>query len=163
MAERHGMDCERVQELIAPFVNGKLNTEETEEFLRHIDTCSECKEELEVSYSLMTAMKQLDEGTDLSDNYIQELNDKIEACFMDGLKKKRDCARRRVILAALVFALLFLTGSMASEKRCAQEEALLRTVLYVEDDAGEESVEQNDKIETENNKNENGMEGEQVP
>lgn len=127
------MDCERVQELIAPFVNGKLNTDETEEFLKHIDTCADCREELEVSYSLMTAMKQLDEGADLSEDYIQELDEKIEACFIEGLKKKKVRARRRVILAALVFGMLFMTGSTASEKRCERERVLLREIFMSED------------------------------
>ena len=125
------MNCERVQELIAPFVNEKLNTDETEEFLKHIDSCDDCREELEVSYSLMTAMNQLDAGTDLSDNYIQELDDKIEACFMEGLRKKRTRARRRMLLAAMVLGLLFMTGSMASEKRCTQEVLLFRDVFGV--------------------------------
>lgn len=140
------MNCERVQELIAPFVNEQLNTEETEEFLKHIDSCEDCREELEVSYSLMTAMKQLDAGTDLSDNYIEELDEKIEACFMEGLKKKRSCARRRMILAALVVALLFMTGSMASEKRCAQEVLLFRDVFGVGQENGNGQENEQKKI-----------------
>ncbi|MGN1085149.1 MAG: anti-sigma factor family protein [Lachnospiraceae bacterium] len=117
------MDCKRAQELIAPFINGQLNTEETEAFLEHMETCKECREELEVSYSLMTAMKQLDEGTDLSDNYIADLNHKIEECYMEGLRRKRSCARRRALLLVLLLLLVLMNGITVVNKR---EEADLR-------------------------------------
>jgi len=51
---------------------------ELEEFIDHISSCSECKEELEVYFALLTAMKQLDEDKNLSDNYSMELSDKLE-------------------------------------------------------------------------------------
>ena len=71
------MDCKRAMELMTQFINDRLDAEDVQAFLDHIDSCPECREELEVNYSLMTAMKQLDEDTDLSDNYIEELNKKI--------------------------------------------------------------------------------------
>lgn len=127
------MDCKRAQELIAPFINDKLNTEETEEFLRHIDSCADCRKELEFSYSIMTAMKQLDEGTELSDDYVAELEEKMKACYLEGLKKKKACACRRVALAVLVFGMLFMTGSAASKKRCMQEEAVFQEIFGIEE------------------------------
>jgi len=111
------MDCKKALELITPFVNGKLNTNDTEEFLKHIDECDTCREELEVSYSLMTAMRQLDAGEELSDNYVEELDQKIEDCYMAGLRVKKERSRRRVLLGIFVFLFLLMTGSIVSENR----------------------------------------------
>lgn len=132
------MECKRAMELIVPFINEQLNPEEMEAFLNHIDSCPECREELEVNYSLMTAMKQLDENTDLSDNYIEELNQKIELCYLDELKRKRACSRRRVVLGAVVFLLLLLNGITVDKRREEEDRRFFRRIAGIEE-AGQES------------------------
>lgn len=126
------MDCKRAMELITLFINDQLNSEDTEAFLNHIENCAECREELEVNYSLMTAMKQLDEDTDLSDNYIEELNQKIEACYLDELKRKRSCARRKAILAVVVVLLVFMNGITVKEKREKEDIQFFRMITGTE-------------------------------
>lgn len=130
------MECKRAMELITQFINGQLEPKDTEAFLNHIDGCPECREELEVMYSLMTAMRQLDEDADLSDNYIEELNNKIEICYLDELKRRRSCARRRVLFGVVVALLVFLTGITADNE---WEEADRRLFTRL---TGEKSVEQ---------------------
>ncbi len=127
------MDCKRVMELIAQFINGQLNVEDTQAFLDHIDSCPECREELEVTYSLMTAMKQLDEDTDLSDNYIEELNEKIETCYLDELKRKRSCARRRVLLAVVIVLLVLQNGITLKAKREEEDRRFFRMIAGLEE------------------------------
>ena len=127
------MDRKRAQGLITAFINEQLKDEdEMKAFLEHMDECAECREELEVTYSLLTAMKQLDEGTDLSDNYIAELNQKIETCYIEGLKKKRSVARRRAVLIVLIVSLLFLNGISAVEERKEVDKRFLREVVGIE-------------------------------
>lgn len=122
------MDCKRAQELISSFINRQLDTKETEAFLEHMEDCTECREEMEVYYSLMTAMKQLEEGTDLSDNYVAELNRKMEECYLEDLRRKRSCARRRLVLVSLIFLLLFMNGSTVIEKRSEADERFLQRI-----------------------------------
>lgn len=71
------MTCMKAQSLITAFINDELEIEELDEFTRHIQSCEECKEELEVYYALLTAMKQLDEDKNLSDDFNQELKEKL--------------------------------------------------------------------------------------
>ena len=139
------MDCKRAMELIVPFINEQLNPEETEAFLNHIDSCPECREELEVNYSLMTAMKQLDENTDLSDNYIEELNQKIETCYLDELKRKRACSRRRAILGAVVFLLILLNGVTVDKRREEEDRRFFRRIAGIEETEQEETVEDSEE------------------
>lgn len=72
------MTCSKTQSLITPFINDKLEMKELEEFINHVSTCKECREELEVYYALLTAMKQLDEDQNLSDDFSLELSEKLE-------------------------------------------------------------------------------------
>lgn len=150
------MDCKKAMELMTQFINEQLNTEDTEAFLNHIDSCPECREELEVTYSLMTAMKQLDADEDLSENYIEELNQKIETCYLDELKRKRSCARRRVVLAVVVSLLVLLNGITANEKREEEDRRFLRRITGIEES---EITKENEVIATEE-KGENGQNSE---
>lgn len=127
------MNCKRAQGLITAFINEQLKDDnEMKAFVEHMDSCAECREELEVTYALLTAMKQLDEDTDLSDNYIAELNQKIEACYIEGLKKKRSIARRWAVLVVLMVSLLFLNGITAVEERKESDRRFFREVVGVD-------------------------------
>lgn len=127
------MDCKKAMELMTQFINEQLDADDVQAFLDHIDSCPECREELEVTYSLMTAMKQLDEDTDLSDNYIEELNHKIETCYLDELKRKRSCVRRRILLGIVVFLLLFMNGITVKEERREEDRRFFRMISGTED------------------------------
>ena len=55
------MTCFETQELILRFLNDDLNDKELDEFLKHISQCEICYEELEVYFTLLTGLKQLDD------------------------------------------------------------------------------------------------------
>jgi len=129
------MDCKRVMELMTRFINERLDNDDVHGFLEHIDSCPECREELEVNYSLMTAMKQLDEDVDLSDDYIGELNQKIETCYLDELKRKRACIRRRIVLGVVIVLLILQGGITVKETRKEEDQRFIRMIT------GEESEE----------------------
>lgn len=132
------MDCKRAMELMTQFINESLDAEDVQAFLDHIDSCPECREELEVTYSLMTAMKQLDEDTDLSDNYIEELNQKIETCYLDELKRKRSCIRRRIVLGVVVVLLVLQSGITIKEARQEEDKRFFRMIAGVEEETEQE-------------------------
>lgn len=146
------MDCKRAMERMTQFINEQLDAEDVQAFLDHIDSCPECREELEVTYSLMTAMKQLDEDTDLSDNYIEELNTKIETCYLDELKRKRSCVRRRIVLGVVVVLLLFINGITVKETRREEDKRFFRMIT------GEETEQDDAEIDKGWNSEESGSE-----
>lgn len=71
------MTCLEAQSMITTFIEGKLDDEQLEEFIHHMRICSDCKEELEVYYTLMVGMKQLDNNEKLSNNFAQELEEQL--------------------------------------------------------------------------------------
>lgn len=96
------MTCMKAQSLITPFINDKLDIKDMEEFLNHIKTCKECREELEVYYISLTAMKQLDEDKQLSDDFNQDLANKLESAHEKVMHVKFTYYRKKGILIMIV-------------------------------------------------------------
>lgn len=103
------MDCREAQSLIVPFIENKLNDEQLEEFLYHIERCSECYDELEVYFIVLSGIRQLDGNEkDISD-FKGELGRYI-AIKKDELNKKRQ-HRFRVRLFTVLGSFLILCAA----------------------------------------------------
>ena len=46
------MTCREAERLVMPYINGSITDEELKEFLKHIETCEECREELEIYFTV---------------------------------------------------------------------------------------------------------------
>ena len=46
------MTCREAERLVMPYINGSITDDELEEFLKHIDQCEECREELEIYFTV---------------------------------------------------------------------------------------------------------------
>lgn len=57
------MICREAESLVTPYIRHELSDEKLEEFLEHIETCENCKEELEIYYTVDVGIKQLDTDT----------------------------------------------------------------------------------------------------
>ena len=99
------MTCSKAQSLITPFINDKLELSELEEFISHVHTCEECREELEVYYALLTAMKQLDEDQNLSDDFSLELSEKLERDQEKIIHAKFLYYRKRGVMIVIILLL----------------------------------------------------------
>lgn len=104
------MTCIKAQSMITPFIDNKLNIKEMEEFLDHVDSCSKCMEELEFNYALLTAMKQLDEDKNLSDDFRLELSGKMKRARDKILHVKYTYYRKISILIMIMMLIAFLLG-----------------------------------------------------
>ena len=70
------MDCKEVRRDINLFIDGKLNDDETLDFVEHIETCPDCKEELTIRYLVTEGMQRVEEGGAFDLN--RELDDMIQ-------------------------------------------------------------------------------------
>ena len=104
------MTCLKAQAMITPFIENKLTIKELEAFLEHVNSCPNCREELEVYYALLTAMKQLDEDKNLSSNYSKELAEKLEKSRERVNHSKYSYYRKKVILILTMLLLAILFG-----------------------------------------------------
>lgn len=55
------MTCREAQQLVIPYINNELTDEELAGFLEHVDHCKDCKEELEIYFTVEVGIQQLDE------------------------------------------------------------------------------------------------------
>lgn len=100
------MTCTKAQSLITAFINDELDISELEEFVEHIRSCDECSEELEVYYALLTAMKQLDEEKNLSVDFRQELNEKLDRAEERIIHLRFNFYRKKGILIFIIVLLV---------------------------------------------------------
>ena len=71
------MTCLEAQSNIMAFVDKKLDDDKISDFVRHMKHCPNCSEELEIYYTLIVGMKQLDNNEELSHNFKKDLNDEL--------------------------------------------------------------------------------------
>lgn len=109
------MTCIKAQSMITQFINNKLNVKELEEFLEHVEACPNCMEELEIYYTLLTAMRQLDEDKNLSVNYKDELSNKLKRA-QDKIVHIRYAHYRKItLLIIFMLSLAFVLGIRYAE------------------------------------------------
>ena len=66
------MDCKTANRMMVPFLEGTLSLEETDHFLKHIKECSGCREDLEIYYTVRTAIDGMDQDRFKTSNLKQQ-------------------------------------------------------------------------------------------
>ncbi len=78
------MNCIEAQKLIQEFLDDDLDNRELSDFLGHIDSCPECKEELTIQFLVKVGMQRLEDGNTFNlstelDNLLAESRKKLSA------------------------------------------------------------------------------------
>ncbi len=87
------MNCMEARRMVTPYIKGELSEKELEQFLKHIDQCSDCMDELDIYFTVYQAMDRLDAEDHPDYNFKRMLNESIHA------------SKRRIVLSR-VFRLL---------------------------------------------------------
>lgn len=69
------MDCLEVEKKIPVFLENRLEEKELRDFVEHIETCSECREELAIHFLSSDGLAMIEEG--VSFNLDKELDDRL--------------------------------------------------------------------------------------
>ncbi len=70
------LDCKEYEKLIPDFLGDKLDSDTLERFIKHIETCPECMEEVSIQFLITEGMNRLEEGSTFE--LSKELNVLIE-------------------------------------------------------------------------------------
>lgn len=97
------MNCLEAQGLIMKYVNNELSGLKLEDFLKHIDSCPDCKEELEIYYILTTGMNQLDNDYVDTYNFYEAFEKQL-----DRSRKDIDISSRGYLVKIIMFDLIIL-------------------------------------------------------
>ena len=94
------MTCKDIEKLIPSFLDDDLDNEELSEFISHIESCAECKEELTIQFLVKVGMKRLEDGNNFN------LRDELELLMRDSKKSLK--ARRYLVYTSYVLELAVL-------------------------------------------------------
>ncbi len=103
------MNCLEAQSKIMAFIDNKLPDEELREFIKHVRNCENCAEELEIYYTLIVGMKQLDESDNVSTNFEEALNKRLDEEMTRMTAVKRIATSTiMIVIAAVVTGLVWV-------------------------------------------------------
>lgn len=106
------MNCLEAQSKIMAFIENKLPDDELREFIKHVRTCKNCYEELEIYYTLIVGMKQLDESDNVSEFFKDSLNNKLDEEMARITTVKRIASSTiMVVIVAVVMGMIWLYSS----------------------------------------------------
>ena len=92
------MTCLEAQSKIIAYIDYNLDKDQKTEFLKHIQCCEDCKEELNIYFTMIEGVRQLDSNMSLSKDFNEELNGRIEYELKQN-KKKRNFLHSSVFVA----------------------------------------------------------------
>ena len=99
------MNCEEVHQHFDAFIDDEMSVNDTDEFIRHIEQCRDCYDDLEVYYMVLAATGELSESDLESYDLTHLLPDKLSAA-------RKFVRRRQLIrfLTAAVIVILFIAA-----------------------------------------------------
>jgi hypothetical protein len=77
--QKETITCKEAAKMVIPYIEDKLSNQELRRFIKHIEECTECREELETYYIVYKGLMQLDEKEELPMNIIEALNEDLES------------------------------------------------------------------------------------
>lgn len=121
------MDCKTAQSLVIPYINKQLSDEDMEAFLKHIQSCKECYEELEIYYTVHFALQKLDQDDKASYN--------IQKMLKENLHHAESRVMQRRILhylssGVMLVAELFLVLMLFTQVELLQSGDIRHSTVY---------------------------------
>ena len=100
------MNCKEADKLIPLFLEDDLDNRELSEFLSHVESCADCKEELTIQFLVQVGMKRLEDGNTFN------LRNELDALLVDA--NKRLTARKYLVISSyLLQAVVLVLGGTA--------------------------------------------------
>lgn len=96
------MDCKEFNGLIHDFLNDRLNETELSEFLAHIESCDNCRDELRIQYLIYEGLERLEAGDTFDVD--RDLADVMK------LQKKRLDKRMGIKMAAIASEIITISA-----------------------------------------------------
>lgn len=93
----HIMTCLEAQSKIIAYIENKLDRNDKQEFLLHVKKCKDCREELDIYYTMIEGMRQLDENEPLSKDFGADLEKRMSQ-ELNTSRKKKDAIRSSLFL-----------------------------------------------------------------
>lgn len=100
------MDCREVQKVFIPFIDDQLSIRDLEAFLKHMETCENCREEYDVYYTMIAGMRYLE--SDSADAFRFDSKQKLQSAEDYLMKYKILFAEKIIIFVLMCIAAVLL-------------------------------------------------------
>lgn len=106
------MNCIEARRMVTPFINKELSDKETEQFLKHVEHCSDCMDELDIYFTVYRALDTLDSGAHHEYDFRKMMQEEIRSAKHGIWRRKvmRGLRGAVVVLAELLLLLSVLSG-----------------------------------------------------
>lgn len=105
------MTCLEAQSNIMAFIDKKLPENRVSDFVRHIKYCPNCAEELEIYYTLIVGMRQVDNNEEMSRDFKKDMKQEL-----DRLENKVKHAKRfKVSTIGIIATVIVIIGILIYE------------------------------------------------
>jgi hypothetical protein len=94
------MNCIIAEQMITPYIKWELTDQELADFLKHIDTCKECREELEIYFTIHFALLQLENEQQSPMNISEMLKQNLKSRKQYLVNKRRKKLGMFIVVAA---------------------------------------------------------------
>lgn len=120
------MNCLEAQSKIVAFIEDKLEGGELLEFVRHIRSCENCAEELEIYYTLLVGMKQLDNDQELSTDFKAQMEDKLNVEYKHIQNRRKLTGSSIVLMVGVICTVAFFAYESYRNTKYLQEQAAIK-------------------------------------
>lgn len=111
------MNCREARRMVTPFINHELSDKETEQFLHHVEHCSECMDELDTYFMVYRAIDTLDAGWHHKENDFQKMLGEEIRVAKRGILIRRSVTVFRVLLMTVAEILMLFSIFIGYENR----------------------------------------------
>ncbi len=108
------MDCKRARFIMHLYMDDCVSPEELEPFIKHINNCPDCHEELEISYIMLEGMRRLENGDNIAVNFQEELKSRLKKQLV-RIQRQRRIIFQTVLLAICISLFGILLGHFEQE------------------------------------------------
>jgi hypothetical protein len=124
------MNCMEARRMVTPFIKKELTDKEAEQFLKHIEHCSDCMDELDIYFTVYKALDTLDSGVHNEYDFRKLMEEYIRSVKRGILTRRVTKALRGVtlVLAELLLLLSVFTG--IEVKRNEAQQSTFHRAIY---------------------------------
>lgn len=103
------MTCLEAQSNIIAYIENGLDKDKKIEFLKHVRNCDDCMEELDIYYTMIEGMHQMDSNLPISRDFKAELEMRIDRELKQN-RNKKSFVRSSVVIAVLAILFFVIAG-----------------------------------------------------
>lgn len=124
------MNCMEARRMVTPFIKRELPDKEAEQFLRHIEHCSDCMDEMDIYFTVYKALDMLDfEGHNEYD-FRKLMEEDIRFVKRGILRRKILRAARYVALFVAEILLILSVYTGYELRRNESEQSTIHKAIY---------------------------------